>query len=335
MHLSVVIPVAPAQEAALKLTLESVLALEPFAAEPAERCTLDVIVCHNPLPSGTPGGLPELLGRFDGQVRAVQPPAPLDDLALWNFAVRASAGDWFAMVTPQTTLRPGFARALAESAHRSPEASVLRAGWTRARSNGAAEQHTLLSVRTVTHPAEALYEQRFGPKASTAAAAMRRETWDRMGGFPTETTLVGDWLGDWALWLAAGALGDTVRNPEIIADIRVVPPAHNKAEEMREMFAIYRDVLPRATASAGLGIPMWIAAASRKRLRDVTIAASNEMRPGPTTERASLAEALLPWARSVDQLPLLKRFEAGEKIRSFTLGRKMRPALRRVVAAVR
>ena len=101
------------------------------------------------------------------------------------------------------------------------------------------------------------------------------------------------------------------------------------------MHLIYQDILPHAAEAAHLPDPSWIAAASRKRFRDVTIAASNDLRPGPGEIRSQLALALDPWARSVQQEALLERFRSGEKIRSFTFGKKMKPALRRVVAAVR
>ncbi len=327
MHLSVVIPFAGG-DLPLVRTLESLLTQEHPLPEILVAC-----------PPGEPVSLAAvkmLSPRFEGSLRRVEAPPNLTTVELWNFAAAAATGKWISLLTPQVAVRSHFTRALSESAERCPTAAVIRAGWTRERSRGGpSEQHTLLSVRTVTHPAEALYEQRFGPKASTAAAAIRRETWQQMGGLPAEISLLGDWIGDWALWLTAGACADTVRSPEVIADIHTGLPDTDKAQEMREMYLIYRDILPRAADRAQLPDPTWISAASRKRFRDVTIAASNELRPQRGPERNHLADALDPWARAVDQQPLLERLRAGEKIRSFTLGKKMRPALRRVIAAVR
>lgn len=328
MHLSVVLPCLQAGTS-LERTLESLLVQEQAVAEIVVAGVLSPDV-QNPLEE-------EFRPRFPGTLRLLPLSAPLNTVDVWNKGVAACTGEWVSILTPETTVRPNFVRALAEAAERSADASVLRAGWTRERPRGAgpAEQHTLLSVRTVTHPAEALFEQRFGPKASTCAAAVRRGTWNRMGGVPPEIELLGDWIGDWALWLTAGAVGDTVRSPEVIADLHANSVSTNKAEEMREMYLIYRDILPRAARTAALSDPTWIASASRKRFRDVTIAASNDLRPGATQERQVLSAALADWAASVEQQPLLERLRSGEKIRSFTLGKKMKPAFRRVVAAVR
>lgn len=326
MSLSAVIPLPQAQ-ADIRQTLESLLVQEvPFH---------EVVIAAQ-AGSGARVAVSAFADRFAGRLRCVEAPDALCPVDLWNFAVSSAAGEWVSLLTPQVTVRPNFVQALQASIDRCPTAGVVRAGWTRERVGGAtAEQHTLLSVRTVTHPAEALYEQRFGPKASTAAAAVRRGIWEHMGGIPQEITLLGNWIGDWALWLCAGSCADTVRSPEIIADIHAGPVQVEKADEVLEMYLVYRDILPRAARSAHLAEPTWIAAASRKRFRDVTIAASNELRPVQGKERTDLALALEPWAKSVEQEALLNRFRSGEKIRSFALGQKIRPALRRVVAVVR
>ena len=139
------------------------------------------------------------------------------------------------------------------------------------------------------------------------------------------------------MWLLAGALGDTVRSREVIAEHRsrqqsTAADALRKTSEIEEAHLIYRDIFPRATAWAGLDNPTWIAAASRKRFRDVAIAASNRF---GTALRGPLVEALRPWAISVEQEPLLARLEGGERIRDFNLARRMKPAFKRVISAVR
>ena len=327
MSLSVVIPCSTL-DASLPRLLESLLVQEQAIEE--------IVVVSSEQSTAIDGTLKKAKKRFPGSLIDCRHPEGAGAVERWNLGIARATGDWISLLTPQTTVRPAFARVLASSAERSPDASVLRAGWTRARPRGGpAEQHTLLSVRTITHPGEALYEQRFGPTAATSAAAIRRETWERMGGLPAEIALLGDWIGDWALWLTAGALGDTVRSPEILADIHLTSKTTSKADEVRELYLIYRDILPRAAACAQLADASWIAAASRKRFRDVAIAASNDLHPAQTQERAEIAAALEPWAAAVEQESLLNRLRSGERIRSFTLGQKMKPALRRVVAAVR
>lgn len=327
LDLSVVIPVCDAGDS-LERTLES-LAKQVVPAH-------EVTLAANPMRTPQDAEIEQIACRFPGMTRVVRSTSMLSTVDLWNFGIASSTGDWISLLTRQVTVRPNYVQSLSQAVERSPEASVVRAGWTRERpKGGAAEQHTLLSVRAVTHPAEALYEQRFGPKASSAAAAIRRKTWETMGGLSPEISLLGDWIGDWALWLTAGALGDTVRSPEIVADIHAEPEQTSRAEQVREMYSIYEHVLPRAAVAAHLPDPTWIAAASRKRFRDVAIAASNDLHPNQAGERSEVALALEPWARAVEQEAMLARLRDGEKIRSFALGKKMRPVLRRVIAAVR
>ena len=176
MRLSAIIPL-PSEEVSIQPALESLLLQEsPFH---------EVLVAANPGSSSAKAVVGEMAPRFAGRLRCVEAPSVLGTVQLWNFAIGSTSGDWVSLLTPQVTVRPHFVRALNESAEHCASAGIVRAGWTRERPHGGPpEQHTLLSVRTITHPAEALYEQRFGPKASTAAAAVRKETWERMGGLP-------------------------------------------------------------------------------------------------------------------------------------------------------
>jgi hypothetical protein len=305
----------------LQRTLESLFAQDrPFD---------QIVVSHNPACSTST----KLLKRFTKRLHKVPTPPDCTPVQQWNALAPHLTGDWISLLTPNDCALPNFARVVEDTVMSDPEAAILRAGWIRLRDNKPGESYTLHSVRAIVKPAEALYEQRFGPKGSFSAAAIRRQIWEQAGWFPTETPL----LGDWAMWLLAGALGDTIRSREVIAEHHVrhqdlAADASRKTEEILETYRIYQEIFPRASALAGLEKTTWIESASHKRFRDVAIAASARF---GTALRGPLVEALRPWARSVDQGPLLRRLEGGERIRDFNLARRMRPAIKRVISAVR
>ena len=308
--------------AGLKQTLESVMAQErPFD----QLVVADDKSCKD---------CSNVLEQFAGRITAVQVPSGLTDAQHWNCLAPHLTGDWISLLTPEDCARPNFAREVELTVGVSPSAAILRAGWIRLRDNGRpGETYTLHSVRAVVKPADALYEQRFGPKGSFSAAAIRRDIWEKAGYFPEITPF----LGDWAMWLLAGSLGDTVRSREVIAEHRTEQrgtddDARRKTSEIHEMYLIYREILPKATAWAGLETPTWIDSASRKRFRDVAIAASNRF---GSSLRGPMVAALRQWAEAVEQEPLLKRLEGGERIRDFNLARRMKPAIKRVISAVR
>ena len=276
--------------------------------------------------------LASLLKRYKKQLQTVPVPAGLPPTQQWNLLAPHLTGDWVSFFTADDCPRPNFVREVHLTVAAFPNAAILRAGWLRIRTDGRpGERFTLNSVRASVKPADALYEQRFGPEGSLSACAVRRSAWEHSGLFPAELPL----LGDWARWLQVGALGDTIRSREIIADHRMPSADHDLAHstaEIEETFRIYNEILPRATAQASLPDPTWIAAASRKRFRDVAIAASARF---SSAARGPILEALRPWAATVDQQPMLERLENGDRIRDFNLARRIRPTLRRVISAVR
>ena len=294
------------EAAALKRTLESLLA--------QERAFDQVVLAK----AESSSECDELLHRLDDRILVVPVPSGLTPIQQWNCLAPHLTGNWISLLTTEDCARPNFAREVDQTVSATPTATILRAGWIRLRDNGRpGESYTLHSVRAVVKPADALYEQRFGPKGSFSAAAIRSDIWQKVGYFPESTPF----LGDWAMWLLAGALGDTVRSREVIAEHHTqqhdtATDAERKASEIAETYRIYQEIFPKATAWAGLGDPTWIAAASRKRFRDVAIAASNRF---GASLRSPLVEALRPWAASVEQEPMLERLAGGDRIRDFNL----------------
>jgi glycosyltransferase involved in cell wall biosynthesis len=320
MRLSIGVP-AYNQGSFLGETLESLLLQdEPFH---------EIVVSNNHSTDSTA----DVLRDFAGRVRVVMPPTHLSMAANWNFTISQLTGDWVSLLSSDDLALPNFARSVSETIAATPDAVLFRAAWIDIDASGATvDERHLLTVSPVTQPPRTLYEQRLGPKGSFAAFALRRDIWQQVGGFPEEVTLV----GDWGMWLLAGALGKIVYCDRPIAKYRgghqssVIRGRHHI--HMHELYVVYSELMPRAARMAGLGEPSWIAKASRKQFCTYLIAASNEFAPD---DRAKLIEAMRPWAESVGEQKLFARFVQGDRIGSVDWRGLVRPTARRVAGYLR
>ena len=319
MRLSIGIP-AHNHGPFLREALESLLRQdEPFA---------EIVVSDNHSTDETAEVLAAAQAEHPGLIRAVRPPALLPAAANWNFTLRQLGGDWVSLLSSDDVALPCFARSVRLAVESSANASLVRGGWREIDQQGRTlGERYLLSVKRVTGPAEALYEQRFGPKASFAAFALRRDVYEQVGGFPEQVTII----ADWAMWLLAGALGESVYTGGLMAAYRVGHQGEFARRRLpvhvREMPAIYQDIMPRAAELAGLGLPAWIAEASRTRFREMVQRTSTEFVPG---ERAELTAAFRPWSETLGEADLLARFERGDVIHSRDLKRWLREQARRL-----
>jgi glycosyltransferase involved in cell wall biosynthesis len=320
MQLSIGVP-AYNQGSFLGETLESLLLQDvPFH---------EIVVSNNHSTDSTA----DVLRQFAGRVRVVTPPTHLTMAGNWNFTVSQLTGDWVSLLSSDDLALPNFARSVTQSLQDVPDAVLLRAAWIDIGPEGnLLQERRLLTVRAITSPPRTIREQRFGPKGSFAAFALRRDIWQQVGGFPEEVTL----LADWGMWLLAGALGKIVYCDQPIAKYRgghqpsVIRARHHI--HIREMHTIYSQLMPRATQLAGLGHPSWIARASRTQFRRYLISASKEFAPG---QRSQLVEAMRPWAESVGEQQLFHRFQRGDRIRAIDWAALLRPTVRGLAARIR
>ena len=320
MRLSIGVP-AYNQGHYLGETLESVLMQKvPFH---------EVVVSNNHSTDATA----EVLRGFAGRVRVVTPPTHLTMAENWNFTIRQLTGDWVSLLSSDDLALPNFASSIGETVRDIPAAVLVRAAWIDIDpAGGTLEKRHLLSVRKITPPARALYEQRLGPKGSFAAFALRRDIWQKVGGFPEEVTLV----GDWGMWLLAGALGITAYCDQPIAKYRLGHQSSTIRSRHHihagEMAVMYSQLMPRATKMAGLGVPPWIARASKTQLRRWIVAASHEFGPD---ERGQIVEATRPWAEAVGEHELFQRFERGECIPALNWHQPVRRIVRALASRIR
>jgi glycosyltransferase involved in cell wall biosynthesis len=324
MRLSIGVP-AYNQGSYLQETLESILHQDvPFH---------EIIVSNNHSTDSTAEVIAAIQSRFPGRVRSVVPPQHLPMVSNWNFTASQLDGDWFSLLSSDDLALPNFVRSVQTAAALSEKAVLVRGAWRDINNKGESlgDRH-LLSVSAITHPPKTLYEQRFGPKGSFAAFALRRDAWEKAGRFPEEVTLI----GDWGMWLLAGALGDVIYTDDVIAAYRaghqpeVLRGRHHI--HIREILVMYEQILPRATRLGGFGEPTWIAKASQKNFRFFLAGASQEY---TLEERSKLIEAFRPWAKSTNQLALFERFERGDVLRSPPSLNALKSLVRRARAAIR
>ena len=327
MRLSIGVP-AYNQGGFLRKTLESILRQEVAFDE--------IVVSNNHSTDDTAAVIASVMSEHPGRLRVVTPPTHLTMAGNWNFTISQLTGDWVSLLSSDDLAMPIFSRVMRAGAERSPDAVLVRAAWKNIGAAGELlEVRHLLSVAALTRPPKTLYEQRYGPKGSFAAFALRRDVWQKVGGFPEDVTLV----GDWGMWLLAGALGDIVYMDDVVAAYRVghqsdvIRRRHHI--HMREMLTIYDTILPRATESGGFGRPAWIADASRRNFRRTI---SETSRSFAAHERQQLIDAFRPWAEATGELAMMQRFERGEVLATrwqTSWPARLRPLARRVVASLR
>jgi len=324
MRLSIGVP-AYNQGRYLRETLESILHQDvPFH---------EIVVSNNHSSDSTAEVIAAVQREYPDRIRLVMPPEHLSMTGNFNFTASHLTGDWLSLISSDDLTLPNFVRSVQAAAASWPNAVFVRGGWNFIGSEGESQgDHRLLSVSRVTKPPKTIYEQRFGPKSSFSSFALRRDIWEKAGGFPKELSLI----ADWGMWLLTGALGDIVTTDDIIASYRVGHQDGLNRDRYpayaHELFTIYREILPRAMQLAGFDTPPWIEKASRKSFRDTLSLASRKF---AADERLELSEAFSPWAEAVGETARLKRFANGEVFREFDPGRKIRPLARRAVSLLR
>ena len=202
MRLSIGVP-AYNQGKFLRETLESILHQDvPFH---------EIVISNNHSTDSTADVIAAVQRENPDRIRLVMPPEHLTMTGNWNFTASHLSGDWLSLISSDDLTLPNFVRSIQAAAASSPNAVLVRGGWRLIGSEGESlGDHRLLSVSKVTKPPKTIYEQRFGPKGSFASFALRRDIWEKAGGFPEELTLI----ADWGMWLLAGAFGDIVTTGE-------------------------------------------------------------------------------------------------------------------------
>lgn len=269
----------------LKATLDSLLAqtISP----------LEIVVSDNYSTDETAGVLQE----YQGKIRVIKPGTHLDMMAHWNFVVSNLKGEWFSLLSSDDIAKPNYVETLLSGISRSNKAIMVRAGWENIDSNGLVfDKRHLLSVRSVTHPPKTLYEQLLGPKVNFSAFAVRKSAWLKVGGFPEECALV----GDWGFWLKISPLGDFVREMKIIsqyrADYRPVLQKKRVVPWLKDELIISTEIIPVAAKQMHLVDQRQIGKARVQRLFQCLKLASQSL---DATDREDAILVFKTWSREI------------------------------------
>jgi glycosyltransferase involved in cell wall biosynthesis len=254
----------------------------------------------------------EIIEKYRGHVRGVQPPEGCDVSGQWRFTLSQLQGDWVTLFSSDDVARPKFCEVLLRGAARREDAVLVRAGWENIDISGAVlSAQYLLSVKAVTLPPETILEQRHGPKASFAAFAVKRDVLERSGGYPVAM----ESFGDWPMFMQLAPFGSFIYENELIAGYRVGHDGNKFRKRIgmwiRDEQRMFSDVMPLAAEHAGMKDRAWIAEASRANFLRYLASACREFAPN---ERAAIAPLFATWAARVNGEAELLSFAAGENI---------------------
>ena len=246
-------------------------------------------------------------------------------------------GDWITLLSSDDLALPNFCASFVQAAQQHPDAALIRAPWQNIDADGNVLSHDyLLSVPREQEPPATLESQRFGPKVSFAAFAIRREAYVQSGSILAEI----ESLADWALFLQLTPFGPFIKLPEIVSSYRVGHEGNRFRARapmwIRDELRMFSQVMPLAAERMQLREREWIIEASRANLHRYVVAASKEFAP---EERAEVLVALSPWAEFNGETELVERFGRGETIREKTslagsARRLLRPLAHRLAHSV-
>lgn len=289
----------------LRQTLDSLLA--------QARLPDEIIISDHQSTDETPAIIAEYAAKHRNLIRLVQPPLGSNLTAQYNFTLSSQTGDWISLLSSDDLALPNFCTSFVQAAEQHPGAALIRAPWQNIDASGNILSHDyLLSVPAVQHAPATLLSQRFGPKVSFAAFAIRREAYIASGPILGEI----ESLADWALFLQLTPFGEFIRASEIISGYRVGHEGNRFRARapmwLRDELRIFSQVMPLAADRLKLQDRRWILEASRANLRRYLASASSEL---AMEDREILVPDLMPWANSNGEVDLVERFARGEMIR--------------------
>jgi glycosyltransferase involved in cell wall biosynthesis len=275
----------------------------------------------------------QVLAKYQGRIRALQPPPSSNLTGQYNFTLSSQTGDWITLLNSDDLVHPNFCEVLLRGAARDPQAALVRAGWDRIDAAGAViDRNYLLSVPRVEPPPANLLSQKWGPKVNCVAFALRRTAFEQSG--PILASI--ESLVDWALVLQVCPFGPFVYEHEIIASYRVGHGGDKYRDRLplwvRDQQRIFAEVLPLAAQRLHMTDTDWIAEASRYNLIRYLAHACDNFAPA---ERGPIADLFAPWASSVDAEATLTAFAHGEVIANpRTLATRIKTKLRPLIHGV-
>lgn len=201
--ISIAIPVFN-QARTISTTIESALQSSQGQAN------VEIVVCDNHSNDGTAN----LVAKFDGSVRIVQPPHHLSMAANWNYAVKCCSSDWVGMLSGDDRIYPSYIPALRKAIALDSHAVFAMGGWENFNAKtGAKTVRRVLSLSAVTPPHKALKALLYGSKASFSAYCFLKSAFQEICGFDESYHLAQDWI----LQFRLASIGSFVKSDKVVA----------------------------------------------------------------------------------------------------------------------
>ena len=254
----------------------------------------------------------EIARSFGDRITLIRPPHHLPMMAHWNYLVSNLRGNWFSLLSSDDEAKPNFVATFINGIERSVNAVLIRSGYENIDGEGKViDKRYILSVKAKTTPPLTFYEQLYGPRVNFSAFAVKKESWDIVGGFPESLNL----SGDWGLWLSIAPLGDFIYQHEIVSRYRTqyrpTISAERQLASIHDDVSIYGKIIPAVLQGFKDPDFVKVARASKARcLKNLGSASRITDRQG----RASALDTLRPWAIETGQSDIWSRIQGGERL---------------------
>jgi glycosyltransferase involved in cell wall biosynthesis len=245
----------------------------------------------------------EVLSRYAGRIRVVQPPPGVNLTGQYNFTLSSLSGDWITLLSSDDIARPHFCETLLRGAASQSDAVLVRAGWENIDTQGNfVSRHYMLSVPRSEGPPNNLTSQKYGPKVNFAAFAIQREAFLQSG--PILPAI--ESLADWVLFLQMAPYGSYVYEHALLSGYRVGHDGNKFVERLpqwtRDQQRVFSQVLPLAAERCGIKDLAWIGEACRYNFTRY-LAKASQVFPAAAETREPVAALFQPWADSLNPHP--------------------------------
>lgn len=270
------------------------------------RQPLEIVVSENHCTDQTSA----ILEQYGDAIRVIRPPTHLSMMANWNYLISHLNGEWVVLLSSDDLALPNYVEVLERGTTVSPAAVLVKTSYQRIDRQGrVTKTKHLRATQTVVSPPETLTGQLTGSDVAFGAFAVRRDAWQRAGGFPEQCHLA----GDWGFWLRLAPLGDFVyeRVPIIQYRNRYRDVAAEKKRSVlwaRDYLHIWHDIMPEVARTVGVDDALVCEYSYRKCFRCLSAASAVLERE----ERAEVVALMAEWAQETGLEDVLARFAAGE-----------------------
>jgi len=271
------------------------------------RQPLEIVVSENHCTDRTPA----ILKQYGDAIRVIRPPTPLSMMANWNYLISHLKGEWVVLLSSDDLALPNYVEILERGTTVSAAAVLVKASYQRIDGRGqVVKTMHLRTTRPVVSPPETLTGQLTGSDVAFGGFAIRKDAWQRVGGFPEECHLA----GDWGFWLRLAPLGDFVYERVPVIQYRnryrdVAAEKRRSALWARDYLHIFHCIIPEVAAQmVGVEEALIREYSCRKCFRCLSAASAVLDRE----ERAEVATLLADWAEESGLEDVLARFAAGE-----------------------